>query len=75
MDAWIDTRQDKRVRDSLEKCFRVALHLNLVLKIERSDDRFTFHLNPEKFRKKLVPLEEVLSSQAKTGSASPSNEQ
>lgn len=52
MDTWIDTRQDKRVRDSLEKCFTVALNLNLVQKIDKKDDRFTFYLNPEKFRKK-----------------------
>jgi hypothetical protein len=54
MDAWIDTRQDKRVRDSLEKCFTVALNLHLVLSIDRSNDRFTFYLNPEKFRRKLL---------------------
>lgn len=54
MDAWIETRQDKRVRDSLEKCFRVALNLQLVLKIDRSNDRFTFYLNPEKFRRKVL---------------------
>ncbi len=52
MDAWIDTRQDKRVRDSLEKCFVVALNLNLVEKIDRNNDKFTFYLNPEKFRRK-----------------------
>ncbi len=54
MDAWIDTRQDKRVRDSLEKCFTVALNLHLVLSIDRSNDRFTFYLNPEKFRRKAL---------------------
>jgi hypothetical protein len=52
MDAWIETRQDKRVRDSLEKCFTVAINLNLVLSIERNNDRFTFYLNPEKFQRK-----------------------
>jgi hypothetical protein len=60
MDAWIETRQDKRVRDSLEKCFKVALNLNLVLKIDRSNDRFTFYLNPEKFRRKVVPEQDVI---------------
>jgi hypothetical protein len=62
MDAWIETRQDKRVRDSLEKCFKVALNLNLVLKIDRSNDRFTFYLNPEKFRRK-VQTEQYESSE------------
>lgn len=52
MDTWINTRQDKRVRDSLEKCFTVALNLNLVVKIEKAEDRFTFYLNPEKFQRK-----------------------